>query len=104
MTTPTIVAIRKVAPNSREASRGTLAVFTLEDGPWLISGFEVALDEFGRPFLRPPRCSSSEARIILRSFPGRAEMLAEAMRLYGLLAVPPVAKAFPIRSTFRDPS
>ena len=100
--TPRIVGIRKVLPNSREANRGTLAVLTIEDGPWLVAGFDLALDEFGRPFLRPPRCNSSDARVVLRSFPGRADLLAEALRLHSQFAAPPVAKAFPTKDTFDD--
>ncbi|MFC7552641.1 hypothetical protein ACFQU7_10820 [Pseudoroseomonas wenyumeiae] len=53
MTAPAIVAIRKVERNSRDGRNNIQAILTIQDGPWVVSGFALMVDAVGRHYLRP---------------------------------------------------
>jgi hypothetical protein len=98
MLAPAIVGFRLVWPLPAAGTDGTLAVLTVEHGPWLVSGLRLAVKSTGHLYLKPPYVKNEGDRITIRSSPEREALLAEAKALLrGFLearaAAPPLATA-----------
>ena len=98
MAPASIVAFRVVSPLPKPGYAGTLAVLTIEHGPWIIAGVRLCIEAGGRVFFRPPKARATEDRVVLRGGPERDALLVQARRmmtgfLQGLMAESPLAPA-----------
>lgn len=98
MSAPSIVAFRVVSPIPKPGYAGTLAVLTIEHGPWIIAGVRLCIEAGGRLFFRPPKMKAFEDRIVLRGSPERDALLVQARGMMvgflgPLMAATPLAPA-----------
>ena len=75
---PAIIAFRLVNPLPQPGYEGTLAILTVEHGPWIIGGLRLCMQRDGALFLRPPKMKVLDDRVVMRSGADRDALLEDA--------------------------